>query len=71
MDCSRWSNRTFSDIDYGPATKILPAIKDFSDQAVRIIFCDNRNSPNNFVFILISASKSHPNEVIALEGREI
>ncbi len=62
----------FSDIDYGPATKILPAIKDFSDQEVRIIFCDDdRIYPNNFLSTLISASKSRPNDVIALEGRDI
>tara|TARA_B100000963_G_C22535268_1_gene629480 strand:+ start:373 stop:1176 length:804 start_codon:yes stop_codon:yes gene_type:complete len=62
----------FSDIDYGPATKILPAIKDFMDKDVRIIFCDDdRIYPNNFVSSLISASKSRPNDVISLEGRDI
>ena len=62
----------FSDIDYGPATKILPAIKDFSDQEVRIIFCDDdRIYPNNFVSTLVTASKRRPNDVIALEGRDI
>ena len=62
----------FSDIDYGPATKILPAIKEFFNQDVRIIFCDDdRIYSNSFVSTLISASKSRPNDVIALEGRDI
>ena len=62
----------FSDADYGPATKILPAIKDFSDEDVRIIFCDDdRIYPKNLVSTLISASKKRPNNVIALEGRDI
>ena len=62
----------FSDADYGPATKILPAIKDFSEEDVRIIFCDDdRIYPKNLVSTLISASKKRPNDVIALEGRDI
>ena len=62
----------FSDIDYGPATKILPAVRDFLDEDVRIIFCDDdRIYPKNLISTLISSSKSHPNDVIALEGRDI
>ena len=62
----------FSDTDYGPATKILPAVKDFLNEDVRIIFCDDdRIYPKNLVSTLISASKKRPNDVIALEGRDI
>ena len=62
----------FSDTDYGPATKILPAIKDFFEEDVRIIFCDDdRIYPENLVSTLISASKKRPNDVIAIEGRDI
>ena len=59
----------FSETDYGPATKILPAVKDFLDEDVRIIFCDDdRIYPKNLVSTLISASKKRPNDVITLEG---
>ena len=61
----------FSDTDYGPATKILPAIKDFFEEDVRIIFCDDdRIYPKNLVSTLISASKKRPNDVIAIEGND-
>lgn len=31
----------FTEIDYGPATKILPAVQDYRDQDVMLLFCDD------------------------------
>jgi hypothetical protein len=33
-----------TDIDYGPATKILPAVREFAGQNVDILFCDDDRS---------------------------
>ena len=48
----------FSDNDYGPATKILPAVKDFFEEDVGLFCDDDRIYPKNLVSTLISASKS-------------
>ena len=62
----------FSDIDYGPSTKILPAVKDFFNDDVRIVFCDDdRIYQPNMISSLIEVSKDIPGRVIAFEGRDI
>ena len=62
----------FSDVDYGPSTKILPAIKDFFNDDVRIVFCDDdRIYQPNMISNLIEVSKDVPGRVIAFEGRDI
>ena len=62
----------FSDIDYGPSTKILPAVKDYYNKDVRIVFCDDdRIYQPDMVSTLIKVSKDIPGHVIAFEGRDI
>ena len=58
--------------DFGPATKLLPALKDYWDKEVRIIFCDDdRIYDKNMVSRLVEESIRKPNYVIAEEGRDI
>ena len=58
--------------DYGPATKLLPALKENWNKKNRIIFCDDdRVYDKNMVSRLIKESKVKPDYVIAEEGRDI
>jgi len=61
-----------SKIDYGPATKILPAVKQYKDDDVRIIYCDDdRTYPPEWAAGLISASDRHPDACICEAGENI
>ncbi|WP_223252045.1 glycosyltransferase family 2 protein [Paracoccus mutanolyticus] len=58
------------DQDFGPATKILPAVRDFSGQAVELLLCDDdRLYDREWTARFLSARRAHPDCVIAEAGR--
>lgn len=55
-----------SRVDYGPATKILPACQDLRDQDVQILFCDDDCiAPKNWAELLFKIQARRPTEVVA------
>lgn len=57
------------EFDYGPATKILPAIKKFSGQDKTIIFCDDdRIYDSGWAQRLLDASEKMPDHCIVERG---
>ncbi len=62
----------YCDLDYGPATKILPAAKAFGNQDVRIIYCDDDEIYDpDWAEALISASERYPDDCIAINGLNV
>jgi len=62
----------YCDKDYGPATKILPALQRYTDKDVTIIYCDDdRLYEKNWIKRLVSQSKNYPNDCITDEGVDI
>lgn len=59
-------------IDYGPATKVLPAIQRFSGQDVRIIYCDDdRIYHAGWAAGLMSESDRYPEDCICEAGEKV
>lgn len=59
-----------SDVDYGPATKILPAVRDCRGQAVDLLLCDDdRIYDTNWIARFRQGRSIHPDCVIAEAGR--
>lgn len=57
------------EVDYGPATKILPALETFRGQDVRIIYCDDdRIYAPDWASHLLEESDAHPGMCIAEAG---
>lgn len=55
-------------VDYGPATKILPTLKRYSDTDTRIIYCDDDRLYNeNWVRNLVSVADRNPTSAICDE----
>lgn len=58
--------------DYGPATKILPAIRDFSAEDVRILYCDDdRIYHPDWAERMIAESERFPGDCICEAGEKI
>lgn len=58
-----------SDEDFGPATKVLPAVQAFEGQNVRIIYCDDDELYQpDWAETLINASNVHPNACVCVNG---
>jgi len=56
--------------DLGPATKILPATREFRGQDVQILFCDDDLIyPQGWTGRLFDAQERRPNEAVATMGR--
>jgi len=59
------------DDDFGPATKVLCAAKEFADQDCDILFCDDdRIYPKNWAQAFVAERVKQPNACIAALGRE-
>lgn len=59
----------YCDVDYGPATKVLPAAKAFADEDVRIIYCDDDEIYQpDWAQTLVSASEKYPDDCVAING---
>jgi len=59
----------YCDVDYGPATKILPAAKAFANEDVRIIYCDDDEIYEpDWAQTLVSASEEYPDDCVAING---
>lgn len=57
--------------DYGPATKILPAVREFANQDVEILFCDDdQDYRPNLAERLLIARRRHPNDAVAVSGMQ-
>ena len=60
------------DRDYGPATKILPAIRAFQGQDVRIIYCDDdRIFHPDWAANLLRESDQHPGQCMTEAGEVV
>jgi hypothetical protein len=61
-----------AELDYGPATKILPALSRFKGEDVRIIYCDDDRVYNrDWAERMIDFADRHPGECIAEAGEVI
>lgn len=59
-----------ADLDYGPATKILPAVRDFHGQDVELLLCDDdRIYDPGWTARFVQARREHPDCLIAEAGR--
>jgi len=60
------------DVDYGPATKVLPAVEAFRGSDTRILYCDDdRVYDPGWASRLLSASDAHPDACIAEVGEAV
>ncbi len=60
------------DEDLGPATKILPACRDFKGQDVQILFCDDDGLfPKNWAKKLFDIQAKRSDEAVATLGRPV
>lgn len=60
------------DDDLGPATKVLPATRDFKDQDVQILFCDDDAIyPKGWANRLFSSQAKRATEAVATLGRRV
>ncbi len=59
----------YCDEDYGPATKILPAIQKYKNQNVTLIYCDDdRLYDEDWIKRLVYMSEQYPNSCISENG---
>lgn len=59
-------------IDYGPATKVLPAVRAFSGEDVRIIYCDDdRIYQHDWAARIIAESDRFPGSCICEDGETL
>ncbi len=57
------------DEDFGPATKILPAVRDFRESGFDILFCDDDQVYRpHLAECLLSGRKLRPNDAVAVSG---
>jgi hypothetical protein len=62
----------FSEIDYGPATKILPAVQEYREQDVMLLFCDDDKIYDpNWAQRFIVAATERPDCCIVEEGGDV
>jgi hypothetical protein len=60
------------DGDLGPATKVLPAVKEYQGQDVNILFCDDDKVYDpDWAQRFVDASTAHPNHCIVEEGGDV
>jgi len=61
------------DVDYGPATKLLPAVKEYRGREdIRVIFCDDDKVYDpNWAARLLAASDQRPDCCIVEEGGDV
>ncbi|MEP2530817.1 glycosyltransferase family 2 protein [Shimia sp.] len=60
------------DEDFGPASKLLHALREFEDEAVDILFCDDdMNYRQGWARAFLNERQRHPNACIALSGIQI
>lgn len=60
------------DVDYGPATKILPAVEAFRGSDARILYCDDdRIYDSCWASRLLAASDAHPDACITEVGEVV
>ena len=69
FDLSEYCTVKLTDIDYGPASKILHAVKEFREDDVRIIYCDDDMIYHaDWAKKLIDSSIENPNHCISCVG---
>ncbi|WP_152926516.1 glycosyltransferase family 2 protein [Shimia sp. SK013] len=57
--------------DFGPATKVLPAVRDFQGAGVDILFCDDDQVYRPILAErLLAARARRPNDVVAISGMQ-
>ena len=67
-----WCALRILDMDYGPATKILGAVKEFENQGARLLYCDDdRIYHPNWAEELIKKSEENPEKAICAYGASL
>lgn len=62
----------WSDVDYGPATKILPTVSDWQGKNIDILFCDDDQMyPPNWSSRFLDARNDHPETCIIGRGYDL
>ena len=62
----------YIDTDFGPGTKVLPAIREYRGQDVKILFCDDDKVYDaDWAQRFLAASKAHPECCIVEEGGHV
>jgi hypothetical protein len=62
----------YTDVDYGPATKVLPAVKHFRGQDVKIIYCDDDQIYEpGWAEYLLEQSRLFPKQCITACGKKV
>lgn len=60
------------DEDYGPATKVLPAVREYRGQDVSILFCDDdKIYDSDWAQRFVDCSRDHPDCCIVEEGGDV
>ncbi len=60
------------DRDFGPATKVLPAVQEFAGQGVELLFCDDDMFyPSWMAARFLKARSAHPTSAVTLMGQMI
>jgi hypothetical protein len=60
------------DVDYGPATKVLPAVAEYRNQDVRILYCDDdRIYDRDWASQLLAFSERYPRACITHTGEVV
>lgn len=61
-----------TEVDHGPATKILPALHDYAGQDVNILFCDDDNLyPPHWHRRFVAARRRHPRACLCGQGHDL
>lgn len=67
-----WVEVFESDLDYGPATKLLPAVQRWAGTGADILICDDdRLQDKNWVSRLTKSREQRPNDIICERGWNI
>ncbi|PKP70844.1 MAG: hypothetical protein CVT82_05080 [Alphaproteobacteria bacterium HGW-Alphaproteobacteria-4] len=62
----------WSDVDYGPATKVLPTVRDHRCEDVDILFCDDDQPyDRGWAGRFLAARRDHPEAAIAGQGYDL
>jgi len=62
----------WSDVDYGPATKVLPTVRDLAGEDVDILFCDDDQPyDRGWAGRFLAARRAHPGVAIAGQGYDL
>ena len=67
-----WVSVNFCEIDYGPASKVLPTLERWKNKEVDFLACDDDRIPDNrWIERLITARRERPHDIVTERGWNI